>query len=198
MIQDIDEKVLLAINGLHSPFMDQVMLFFSNTVVWFPLYLLLAVLLFFPDFYGLKSPALRSEKKRWVIGIYGVIALILCVLLCDQIAHSLKLLIERPRPGYNEHLANLLNLPDGKGGRYGFPSNHATNTFCFALLTASIFRKRWFSVTIILWSLIICYSRMYLGRHYPLDILAGIILGTFLYIIIYYTWKYAMLYRRKK
>jgi undecaprenyl-diphosphatase len=76
---------------------------------------------------------------------------------------------------------SIVHLVNGEcGGVYGFVSSHATNTFDVALLSLSFIKKRWYSLSIILWAGAICYSRVYLGVHYPGDVLCGAILGSFI------------------
>ncbi len=196
---DLDKEILVAINGAHSPLLDWIMIFFSNIPIWIPLYIAIAVWLFFPKYYGERSYIHTSEKSRiWVLGLIGLFIIILNFTLTDQIANFVKETVQRPRPGYNPLLKGVIRLPDGLGGSYGFFSGHAANSFGFALLTSLIFRKRWWSISIFIWAAIMSYSRIYLARHYPLDVLCGALAGTLIAFFMYNVWKHIIKYINKK
>ena len=116
------------INLDHSITLGEVMLFLSAKTVWIPLYAAIAILFFVPRWYGEKSQALISGSRipLWLTGLIGVLAVLLCFGLTEQVTNIVKNIIERPRPG-NEPLLQglLLSLPEGAGGGYGFFSAHA-------------------------------------------------------------------------
>lgn len=134
--------------------------------LWIPLYLLLLYLVF--KQYG---------KRGWWI-LLAVAVVILC---SDQLsAHVCKPLFHRLRPCFNPDLEGLVHLPKGlPGGRYGFVSSHAANTFAVAAFLTAALRKRYRGIGwgLFAWALISSYSRIYVGVHYPGDILAGAALG---------------------
>jgi undecaprenyl-diphosphatase len=104
--------------------------------------------------------------------------MILAITLSDQLSVILKNLAQRLRPCHEPALTGMVHLFNNEcGGLYGFVSSHASNSFMVALLSLSFIKKRWFSVFIIFWALIVGYSRIYLGVHYPGDVLSGSILG---------------------
>jgi undecaprenyl-diphosphatase len=160
----LDTQLFLFINGLHNSFFDVIMWAMSDKLIWLPLYANVVFIL------------IRIWRKD---AVWAILALIVCIVLCDQIASGiLKTWVQRPRPTHATDLTGMIHTLHGYvGGKYGFVSSHASNSFGFALLTALIFRNKGYSITIILWASIIAYSRIYLGVHYPLDILGGALVG---------------------
>ena len=146
-------------------------------MTWIPLYLLLIVLLV----YRYRQPAPTTVK--WLQKVPACVVMILtieaAVGLADFIASGiLKDWVARPRPSRVPELEGVLHLVNGyKSGRYGFVSSHAANTMACGLLFSLIWRKKITTISLMLWVAANCYSRMYLGVHYPLDILGGLIVG---------------------
>ena len=119
---NLDHSITLGLNGMHTPFWNEVMLFLSAKTVWIPLYAAIAILFFVPRWYGKKSQAFISGSRipLWLTGLIGVMAVLLCFGITEQITNIVKDLVARPRPGHEPLLEGLLQLPEGKGGRYGF------------------------------------------------------------------------------
>lgn len=162
---NIDTQLMLYLNSFHSDFFDVVMTIWTGKEPWFILYAVIAY------------QFIRRYKTD------GIIVLVFCVLsivLSDQISTFMKNSIMRPRPSHAVDLQGLLNLPIGKRGAYGFVSSHSTNAFALATFTSLVFRNKLFNAFIFAWALIIAYSRIYVGVHYPLDITCGGLLGVFL------------------
>lgn len=162
----LDTRLFLAINGAHSSFWDSIMLFASGKFSWIPLYLLLTFFI--------------ARRHLWR-ALFWLTAIAILVLLTDQISvHLFKNVFQRLRPSHNVTLSGLINIVDFRGGRFGFVSSHAANTFGVAVFLSFLFRKRRVTIGLLVWAFFVSYSRIYLGVHYPGDILGGAILGTFL------------------
>jgi undecaprenyl-diphosphatase len=164
MLVRLDQQLLLYLNSINSPFWDEVMYAISGKLIWIPLYL--AILIFL---------GIRYKRKFIVIFLF----IILGITVADQTSvHLFKNVFQRLRPCHEPALEGLVHLVKGEcGGLYGFVSSHATNSFYVALFSLLFIRKRWFTVMIISWALIVGYSRIYLGVHYPGDVLCGSMLG---------------------
>ena len=174
-LSNIDSDLFLFLNGLHADWMDKVMVLLTAMWAWFPLYLLLI-------YWTVKQ---YGKRCWWVFLAVGIV-----VLCSDQLsAHVCKPLFQRLRPCYNPDLKDLIYLPKGlAGGRYGFVSSHAANTFGVAAFLTPALRKYrpWAAIVLYLWAFISSYSRIYIGYHYPGDILCGALLGIMIGLIL---WK---------
>ena len=190
----IDTEILLAINGWHAPWADTLMWIISAKATWIPLYLLLIGVLV----WRYRKPVMTSVKwLQKVPACVVIIAMIgLAVGAADFIASGiLKELVARPRPTRVPELEGVLHLVNGyRSGRYGFVSSHAANTMVCALLFSMIWRNKIATVGLMLWVAANCYSRMYLGVHYPLDILGGLMVGCLVAMTAYVLlWKWGMI-----
>ena len=174
----IDTEILLAINGWHAPWADTLMWIVSAKTTWIPLYLLLIGLLVWRYRQPAPTPIKWLQKVPACVVMIVVIAL--AVGAADFIASGiLKDWVARPRPSRVPELEGVLHLVNGyKSGQYGFVSSHAANTMAVALLFSLIWRNKIATVGLMLWVAATCYSRMYLGVHYPTDILGGLIVGS--------------------
>lgn len=174
-LSQYDSDLFLYLNGLHVDWMDKVMVLITNMWVWFPLYLLLI-------YWTVKQ---YGKRCWWVFFAVGLV-----VLCTDQLAsHVCKPLFQRLRPCYNTDFQYLIYLPKGlAGGRYGFVSSHAANTFGVATFLTPVLKKYrpWMAIVLFLWAFISSYSRIYIGFHYPGDILCGALLGTLIGLVF---WK---------
>ncbi len=174
-LSSIDSQLFLFLNGLHVDWMDKVMVLVTDMWMWFPLYLLLI-------YWAIKQ---YGKRCWWVFLALGIV-----VLCTDQLAsHVCKPVFHRLRPCYNVDFQDLIYLPKGMaGGRYGFVSSHAANTFGVAAFLTPVLRKYrpWPAIMLFLWAFISSYSRIYIGYHYPGDILCGALLGILIGLIL---WK---------
>ena len=166
-ISNLDKELFLFLNSFHSEGLDPIMLLITKTQFWTPLYLVLIYLIF-----------KKYSTESWLI-LAGVA---MAILLSDQITSSLmKPFFERLRPSQEPSLQGLVHLVDGyKGGLYGFASGHAANTFATAFFVWLLFKNqyRWIW-TIFIWAILMTYTRIYLGVHYPGDIIVGGVIGVF-------------------
>lgn len=169
-LKELDRELLLYLNSFHTPALDPVMFWITKTLFWLPLYLFLLYV------------TIRYFKKDWWIVIIGIA---FAILLTDRITSGfMKPYFERLRPSREPTLQGLVHLVQdsaGKvytGGKYGFASSHAANTFATAMFFWMVFRRRyrWMWVLFI-WATVMTYTRIYLGAHYPGDILVGLLIG---------------------
>jgi undecaprenyl-diphosphatase len=176
LLKDIDTQLLLFFNSHHNAFFDSVFWYASGTKFWIPLYVAI-----------LATSIIKYRKKSWLV----ILSLIVLIALSDQMASGIiKPLVERLRPSREPSLIGLIHIVNGyKGGLYGFVSSHAANTFALAVFSSQLFKHKAFTWSIIIWASIVSYSRIYLGVHYPGDILGGIIVGIGSAFLVYYLFK---------
>ena len=163
---DLDTRLLHLVNGSHSAFVDGVMMMLTNGLTWLPLYIALFILV-------IKN----NESMEQIMLITG--CALLCILISDGLADFIaKPLVARWRPTSDPLVKYTIDVVDNyRPGKYGFFSAHAANTMSLAVFMSLLVRHRIFTLAIVFWSLINCYSRLYLGVHYPLDILTGMVCG---------------------
>lgn len=174
-LSDIDTKVLFFFNGIHSPFWDYFMSAFTGKVIWVPMYATILYVLL--------------KNFHWKVALCYLVAIALTITFADQMCNSfLRPLVGRLRPSNPENpIADLVYIVNGRhGGGFGFPSCHAANSFGLAVFLVCLFRQKWLSIFIVLWAFTNSYTRLYLGLHYPGDLLAGAILGGFGGWLFYY------------
>ena len=170
-----DKELLLAVNGSASLFLDGLVKTLTTAATWIPLYLALFYLV-------LKNN--DSTKK--------ILLIVACAALCLLIAGSLDDLVVKPlvarwRPSRDPEIGILVDtVNDYRGGRYGFFSAHASNTFSIAVFFSLLIRSRLLTFFLIGWSFVNCWTRLYLGVHFPGDILVGLLWGGFVGMSVYF------------
>ncbi len=178
-IQGWDEELLLAINGTHTPWLDDAMLAITGNLVWLPLYIALLVIVF--------------RKFGWKVAVIILLSIAVVITLTDQTSvNAFKERFLRLRPCHEDGLKEQLHMVKNCGGQYGFVSSHATNTFGVAIFLLALLRNWWLSLLLICWALIVSYSRVYLGVHYPVDIMGGALLGSLIGYLSFVVFKYAI------
>ena len=162
VIKQIDQSLLLFLNSFHNDFWDKAVTLFTSIEIWIPFYLLIIYFI------------IKTYKKN---SIYILILIALSIAVSDQFSGLIKNSVQRLRPTHDPVLENLVHNIYSKGGLLAFFSAHAANTFTIAVITAKLFKNRLFTIMIFTWAILVSYTRIYLGMHYPGDILTGWIWG---------------------
>ncbi len=175
---NLDHSMFFFINGLHNPLVDRLMVYFTGNIIWIPLYLWI-----------IWQLVIKFHWKK-IIAILAVTAL--CILVADQVSvHAFKNVFQRLRPCHNPAIAEMVHIVDGKcGGRFGFVSSHAANTFAVAVWIGLMLQRRLYLVILLLWAGLVSFSRVYLGVHYPADVFGGAILGAITGIFLWLAVRY--------
>ena len=177
-IGQIDQAVTLVINHFSNASADALMVAISDKKTWIPLYL--GLLILFNKIFG------------WKHSLIILAAIIVNLILTDQISVLFKEYFMRLRPCHEPSLTEVLKLPHGCGGKFGFVSSHAANTMGLAVLVALILKNKWMTMAMLSFALANGYSRIYLGKHYVLDVIGGFALGGILAYLVYTTMVYSI------
>ena len=163
-LEEWDKALFLKLNGAHNEFFDFLMPWISNKYLWIPLYVLLLFWL------------IKKEQRQW---LWVLLSIGLLILISDQLASGfLKPTVERLRPCYDPEISEQVHLVKGCGGRYGFASSHSSNSFAIAIFCRLMLKDRLKYIGLLIpWAALVAYSRVYLGVHYPGDILMGALIG---------------------
>lgn len=163
-LKAIDEDLFIWLNSLHADWLDPIMLFFTETITWIPLYAILIYLIY------------RTDKQGiwWILG-----GAAFTILISDQVTSGfMKPYFERLRPCHDDRWNGIIYNYGRCGGLFGFVSSHAANTFAIAtFLNLRLKVKLPYLGWLFLWALIVSYTRVYLGVHYPADIIIGGLVG---------------------
>ena len=175
---DKDKELLLFLNGSDSLFWDGFMSVVTDTKTWIPSAIILLYVI------------LKNNKLAQSITI--IVMLALAITFADQIASSIcKPYFARFRPAQDPELMYLVDVVNGyRGGMYGFISSHAANTFAVAVFVSLLIRNKWLTIMMLGWAFIPSYSRIYLGVHYPGDILCGALVGSIVSVLLYLLYTY--------
>ncbi len=173
----LDKELLLLINNFHNHILDSIMVTASLKFSWIPLYIILLYIII-RDY----------RRKSWLV----IIIIGLTVLIADQASvHLFKNIFQRLRPCHEDELSGLLHLVNPCGGKYGFVSSHAANSFSVAVMIILLLKDKhlWIWPVMLFYGVIIIYSRVYLGVHYPSDVIAGAVVGSIIGLGSYYLFK---------
>ena len=180
-LQQLDQQLLLTLNGLHSPYWDNFKWLFTGKLIWIPMYATILYILL--------------KNFNPYVTLLTVVAIALTITYADQIcATVIRPFVERMRPSNLDNpISQFIHIVnDKRGGRYGFPSCHSANSFALAFFVMLFFKQRWLTLFIMSWAIVNSYSRVYLGVHYPGDLLVGMLVGLSGALIIYYLLRYAL------
>ena len=177
-LNEIDTQIFLFFNGCHNSYWDGFMYMFTNAKTWIPLYISFLYVM------------IRNYPPKVILTTLAAFSLL--VLLCDQTASGLlKPMVGRLRPSNVDNpLSPIVHIVDGyRGGRYGFPSSHASNTWGISLFAIYLVRRKWLIGFLLPWTLLTCYTRMYLGVHYFGDTLVGALIGILYATLVYQLYR---------
>ncbi len=172
-ISTLDQKLFLFLNGCHTPFFDAIMPWITGRESWIPLYLFIIVFI-----------AYKFPKKQAIISVLFIIAV---VGLADYLTSGImKPYFERVRPCHETSLAGMIHMLVNCGGEYGFASSHAANSFAlFGSLFLILKKYPFFKYLMLLWAILVSYSRIYVGVHYLGDVLVGGLIGFLISLTLY-------------
>lgn len=183
VIENIDQQLLLLLNGSHSLYVDTLATALTSAWTWVPLYVAL-----------LYAVIKNNENMQQILLIIGCAAL--CIFLSDGISSGVvKPIVARFRPAQDPLIKYQVDVVNGyRGGLYGFFSSHAANTFSICVFFCLLIRNKALSVSLITWSLLNCWTRIYLGVHYPGDIFCGLLWGAVVGFVVYTLFRF--IYRK--
>lgn len=171
-IIEFDKHLMLLLNGWHSPFFDYLMPVITNKYTGIPIYLAILVILF-----------RKTDMKKLLI---AVAAILVTFALCDSLSVALfKETFQRLRPGWDPQIMDQVRMLEYKGGQYGFVSSHAANLFGLATITSLLIKNRIYTALIFFWAALVGYSRIYVGKHFPADVVCGAIFGMIVGYLVY-------------
>lgn len=171
-IIEFDKHLMLLLNGWHSPFFDFLMPVITDKYTGIPIYLAILVILF-----------RKVDMKKLLI---AVAAILVTFALCDSLSVALfKETFQRLRPGWDPQIMDQVRMLEYKGGQYGFVSSHAANLFGLATITSLLIKNRIYTVLIFFWAALVGYSRIYVGKHFPADVVCGAIFGMIVGYLVY-------------
>jgi len=178
----LDTQLFLIINSFHSQAFDEIMWILSGKYIWIPVYLFFLIYVIW---------------KHKLNGLLIFLLLISGVTIADRMSDVfIKETIHRLRPSHDPALMNIIHTLNGySGGMYSFVSAHAVNSFTLATFTSIFMKNRWYTIIIFVWAVSVCYSRIYLGVHFPGDVICGAAFGSAMGSIMFIA--YLLLFQKK-
>lgn len=178
-LRNMDMPVMMFFNDSDSLFMDNLMCFLTNAMTWIPMYVMLLFCV------------IHNNKSIRQIGLIVGMALLLFAVIDVSISSFIKPGFMRLRPGHDPVVGGIIHVVNNhRGGIFGFFSAHAANTIALTVFFSMLMRSVRLTVMMLVWSVINCITRMYLGMHYPSDIVCGLLFGSIVGIGVYYLYVY--------
>ncbi|WP_299251534.1 phosphatase PAP2 family protein [uncultured Lacinutrix sp.] len=163
---ELDHELFLYLNGLGNETWDAFWMFYTTKFNWIPFYALLAYLMY-----------KKTSSKMFILTL---VVIVFMITFTDQISNLFKSGVGRLRPCHNTDLIDVMRLVKSYcGGQFGYFSGHASNSMAVAVFTGFVLKNRYkyLLYVLIFWSLLMGYSRIYIGVHFPLDVLSGFTFG---------------------
>lgn len=157
-----DRDLFLYLNSKHNPLFDPIMYIVSTYTAWILICVAIMVFMIYRD-------------RIW--GQRAAVFMLLGVAMNSITNNIIKILIMRPRPSNEPDLKDIIHQLGDPDNHYSFFSAHSSNSICLALFTTLYFRNKYYGIVIFAWAMTVAYSRIYVGRHYPIDIICGILFG---------------------
>jgi undecaprenyl-diphosphatase len=177
-LETFDRRLFLFLNRHHTAQVDNLMYWMSNMYIWIPFYIVLLCLVIY-----------FFRKQSWLT----ILSLTLLITSSDQLSNLIKNHVGRYRPCHNTEISQFVHNIGGCGGQYGFVSSHAANTFALAtFMSLLLIRKYEYSAWLFFgWAVVVSYSRIYVGVHYPADVAGGALLGFMLGFGLFKLYRFA-------
>jgi undecaprenyl-diphosphatase len=175
-LKNIDEALFLFLNGIHNNIVDFFIYWITKKETWYPIYAIIFIWMTW------------KYKRRAIIPI---IIVIVAITISDQFTSSfMKTFFERLRPCHEPTISHLVHIVDGCGGQFGFASSHASNSFTLTTLLYLFFKPNLrYTLILFIWAVLVSYSRVYVGVHYPGDVIVGGIIGYLIAVILFFLYS---------
>lgn len=175
-----DRELFVFLNSKNLSWLDPIMIFLSSYTGWFIVAICICAFMIY-----------KNRKEGKIASVFLIGGVIVTLVLNNII----KLFIMRPRPGNEQLIKDIINQLEHVGQSYSFFSAHTSSSICLAMFTTLYFKNKLYGIAVFLWAFLVAYSRIYVGKHYPLDILVGLFFGLLMGWLSYY---YYSKYEKKK